>query len=153
MNQFPDVLREAAAEVEERVLRLRFFEEGQDASVARVAGNGEFEKSEAADAGIWFAGPCSISLCTCQLSYVKGENGGTDDFKNVRFNLFGRDMAVVLQEFTPCGVEAVDLWLVPRNVFGIRIDLSVFFLFDCGCRHLVCEIDVNEQRKEGNDDS
>ncbi len=118
-----------------------------------MAGNGELKKSEAADARIWFAGPCSISLCTYQLGCIKGENGGTDDFKNVRFNLFGRNVAIVLQEFTPCGVEVFDLWLVPRNVLGIRIDLSVTVLLDGCCRHLVYEVDVNEQREEGNDDS
>ena len=36
--EFPDILREAATEIEKRVLRFRVFETGKDTRVARLKG-------------------------------------------------------------------------------------------------------------------
>ena len=52
MYEFPDILREAAAEIEKRVLRFRIFETGKYTRVAWLEGYRELEESELADARI-----------------------------------------------------------------------------------------------------
>ena len=56
------VLPEAAAEVEDRVAGVRFLEEVEDALVARLGDDEEFEELEQANARIWKESPCLLSL-------------------------------------------------------------------------------------------
>ena len=67
MCKFSRVLSETTAKVEKSVLRLRFFEEREDAGVAWLVGYGDVEESELADARIRFDSPCSVSLRLGQL--------------------------------------------------------------------------------------
>ena len=68
VSEFPYILREAAAKVEKRVLRLRSFQQREDTRVAWLEGNGEVEESKAADARIGLEGPCSFPLQARQVS-------------------------------------------------------------------------------------
>lgn len=66
VNEFPYILGEAAAQIEKCMLRLRFFEEREDARVGRLKTYGEVEEPEQAEARIWFGVPCPFSLCAGQ---------------------------------------------------------------------------------------
>ena len=66
VDEFSDILREAAPEVEKGVWGLGVFEEGEDAWGAGLLGDGHVEESEHADARVGSAGPCFVSLWACQ---------------------------------------------------------------------------------------
>ena len=63
VDEFADVLGEAAAEVEEAgAVGWGLFEEEEDAGVASLGGDGHFEEAEHADARVGVAGPGFVSL-------------------------------------------------------------------------------------------
>ena len=142
MGKFSCVLSETAAKVEKSVLRLRFFEKREDTGVAWLVGYRDVEESEQADARIRSDSPCSISLRLSTWLGIAG-NSETDYFKDMGFYLIRRDVTVILKKFTTCWTKFFNFSVVPRNVFGKLISLSLINGLGRCRRHCVIAIDVN----------
>ena len=127
MGKFSCVLSETAAKVEKSVLRLWLFEEREDTRVAWLVRYGDVEESELADARIRSDSPCSVSLHSCQLGKESRGNSETDYFKDMGFDFIRRNVTVILKEFAACWAKFFNLFVVPRNVFGKSISVSLIF--------------------------
>ena len=142
VDEFPDVLREAAPEVEKCVLRLGLLEEGEDTRVAGLGGYGELEEPKPADARIWSPGPRPLSLHVCALVAkicITRRFYKTDDFEHVRVDRFRGNVAVVLQELAACRAQIFELFVVPRDFFAILVGFGFIVCLVRGRRHCVIQ--------------
>ena len=79
---------------------------------------------------------------------LAGNHGGfskTDNFKDMRFYLIRRDVTVILKELAACWTKLFNLVVVPRNVFGKSISLSLIVCLGRDRKHGVCVIDMDEK--------
>ena len=83
------------------------------------------------------------------LARNHGESCETDHFKDMGFYLIRRDVTVVLKEVAACWRKIFNFFVVPRNVFGKSISLTLIVDLGRGQRHVVFVIDVNEEERGG----
>ena len=83
------------------------------------------------------------------LARNHGGHSETDYFKDMRFYLIRRDVTVILKQFAACWTKFFNLFVVPRNVFGKSIGLTLIVGLGRGRRHCVLVIDLNEEGRGG----
>ena len=76
-------------------------------------------------------------------------NGETNYFKDMGFYLIGRDVTVILEELAACWSKLFNLVMVPRNVFGKWISLSLIVGLGRDRKHVVFVVDVREEERRG----
>ena len=83
------------------------------------------------------------------LARNHGGESETDYFRDMGFYLIRRDETVILEKFASCWRKLFNLFVVPRNVFGESISLTLIVGLGRGQRHCVFVIDLNEEGRGG----